>query len=553
MTSATALLTFSIGPVHTFIAQARRVADLWAGSDLLSHLISTAIERLRATPDCELLFPWVARADDIPDGLPNRFVARVPATTATPLAEELRRVVLAEWDRLVAAAVSELRQHGINPSARIWTPHGSGRQTDAVLDVAWSWVPEDSGYAEASRVGAQRFRASRLFRPFVQVGETAEKCAVCGERTALPDGDRKRVRGAWEQAGERGDPFFRADQGRLCLVCATKRLYPRVQGHRREAAFLSFQDFEPQPESNEEQQRPYFAVVTMDGDRMGQLLRWDRERIRANGADGGDGVAAFHREVSRTLSGFADGLRDRARSAGLNVATLARPGEVTTSGVLAKGRPPQLIYAGGEDVLFLCDPRHALPLARAVRDAYRRAFEPLQERLTRPQDHARFTISAAVLLAHTKQPAGLVFEDARQLLKRKAKGEAGRDALAVRLAKRGGVPEEVAFKWDARADDGSDLHEPLTLLDALQDLTELLRQGLLASRQTFSLRAEEGTLLDVLRTRDDWHTWLQDRLRRGGAPEEQVARTAGLIAPFFLERHTAALRLARFLGTELPS
>lgn len=548
--SATALLTFSIGPVQTFIAQARRVADLWAGSELLSHLAETAIKRLLDEPNCALVFPSFPSRGQPPDGLPNRFVARVPGAAANVLAESLRAAVLGEWNRLVVEAVRELGRHDIAVSPRLWTETGSGRQTDGVLDIAWSWLPEDGGYAQAARTGADCFDASRRFRPFTQTREADEKCAVCGERTALPDGQREHVRRAWAEAATKtnGPPFFRVEQGRLCLVCATKRLYPRLQGRGREAAFKSFEDFEPAPA--DERQRPYFAVVAMDGDHMGQLLRLGHDRLR-DGTAGVDVVEAFHRDVSQTLLRFANGLRDHRQPPRLDLEGLAAFGTAIPAVRQANGRAPQLIYAGGEDVLLLCDPRHAIPLARAIREAYRQAFLPLRDRLARTEDQARFTISAAVVFAHTKQPAGLVFEDARRLLKYKAKREAGRDALAVRLAKRGGAPVEVAFKWDQRAAECPS--DGVTLLVALQQVTDLLRAGALASGQTFNLRDEEETLTEVLQTRDDWERWLRDRLRRGGASDEQGQAMAALIAPFFLERCTPALRIARFLGTELAS
>ena len=103
---------------------------------------------------------------------------------------------------------------------------------------------------------------------------------------------------------------------------------------------------------------------------------------------------------------------------------------------------------GGEDVLLVCDPRDALPIVRAVRRHYQASLAPVGERIAAEDDRCRLTISAAVLFVHGRQPAGLSFRDLGDLLDRKAKDESGRDSLAIRLAKRGGVPVEVAFRWD---------------------------------------------------------------------------------------------------------
>jgi len=548
MSRESALLTFSIGPVHAFIAQARRVADLWAGSDLLSHLIRVAIGVVRRRGDCAMLFPYVAPDGAIPWGLPNRFVCRVPRSAAASVAGAMEAKVRAEWDRLVRRSVELLQgeTYGFEITGHLWQPEpvpGQPRQTDALLDVAWSWVPENGDYARASLAGARQFIAARRFRPFLQIREEGEKCAVCGERTALPNGDHRAVRAQWEraeqQAPEQDQGFFRLDQTRLCLVCATKRLYPRL-GDRR-VRFRAFEHFEPKKEESAlndgaggnggEERDPYFALVAMDGDRMGDILGWQAEAVV-----GGD-VEAFHREVSRVLTGFARDLRQPGSQA-LKLATL---------GGGCAGVPPQLIYAGGEDVLFVADPRDALPLALRIRELYRQRFRAVVPLLVDPGRYRDFTISAGILYAHTKHPAGLLFRDVQKLLDDKAKTAADRDAVALRLVKRGGVPVEVAFKWES-AESG----EP-GWVERFNRVVELVRREDLASRQTFNLRQEEAVLAAVFHGTEQWEQWLNDRLSRGDASAELARELAAELAPFFEHGKAAALRLARFLGREVPA
>ena len=43
------LLHFTLGPVQSFVAQARRTSDLWAGSLLLSWLAGQAMKRSSPT------------------------------------------------------------------------------------------------------------------------------------------------------------------------------------------------------------------------------------------------------------------------------------------------------------------------------------------------------------------------------------------------------------------------------------------------------------------------------------------------------------------------
>jgi CRISPR-associated protein Cmr2 len=287
--------------------------------------------------------------------------------------------------------------------------------------------------------------------------------------------------------------------------------------------------FEPSRET------PYFAIVAMDGDRMAEILGWREDRLASRDAE------AFHRDLSRALSGFAASLRT-AGSADLNLEALRRA-------PLRGRRNPQLVYAGGEDVLLVCDPRDALGLAWKIRDAYREALRPVVERHASPDDRRRFTISAAVLFAHTKHPAGLLFRDAQELLKKKAKQEEGRNAVALRLAKRGGVPVETAFPWDEPAGDGDG--RP-TWVESFDALVGDLATGALSSRQTFNLRRDDRVLAEVFQTEEEWSVWLRDRLsRREPAAGIDIGRTAGRLAPFFRRGKTEALRILRFLVREV--
>jgi len=209
---------------------------------------------------------------------------------------------------------------------------------------------------------------------------------------------------------------------------------------------------------------------------------------------------------------------------------------------------PQLIYAGGDDVLVVCTPADALPVARALRCHYLETLRSPLEHFLDSEHLQKLTLSGAILFAHGRYPAGAMFRDVERLLKEKAKGEAERDSLAIRLDKRGGVPVEVAFKWDRRPGTGDGPTWP----DALDDLVDRIRAGTLGSGLTFNLRREEKVLIPVLENKPgSWVPWLQDRLGRSGVSREHAEELAPKIAPFFEQRKTRALRIARFLGREV--
>lgn len=535
MSGATSLLTFGIGPVHTFIAQARRIADVWAGSHLLSHLVRQAMGVIRQEADAraQMIFPFLAKGEPIPDGVPNRFVCRVPAGREEEIAVRMKGEVERVWNLIGRQALDALSEYGIEPSPELL------HQTGRLLQIAWSWVPEPpgpEGYAQAALEGARRYAAARLFRPFEPAAELGEKCAICGERTALPDGNRWRVEAAWRSAEkvaqerkDGADRFLRYSQSRLCLVCATKRFFTYVEAdERRRSRFLALDEFQPTEDE------PYIAMVKLDGDRMGTLLS-----LGSGAVVQGD-LERFHREVSKALTEFASGLKT-PNKAELNLSAL---GEYKCKG----DKAPQLLYAGGDDALFACDPRDALPVAELLRKRYTDSFEKARTCLVRQEDQDRLTMSGAIYFAHSGHPAGLLLNDLEKLLKEVAKGKGGRDALAIRLEKRGGAPVDVVLPWKSRED--------VDWIKEMKNLIDLLRQGGLSSSQTFSLRLEERTLQKVFaqdkeKAGERWQGWLAERLTRNAGTVAQAKELAERLVPFFLHERTGALRVARFLGHEV--
>lgn len=142
---------------------------------------------------------------------------------------------------------------------------------------------------------------------------------------------------------------------------------------------------------------PFYAILLMDGDRLGELLR-------ASGST-----------VSKALDRFT--------------------GKVPH---IVDQHNGFLIYAGGDDVLALLPLEDALQCAAVVRQCYLDAFAA---------HNLESTISAAVEYAHVKLPLTRILGDAHQLLDEVAKEQRGRDALAVRVWKPGGRALEWAMPW----------------------------------------------------------------------------------------------------------
>jgi len=105
-----------------------------------------------------------------------------------------------------------------------------------------------------------------------------------------------------------------------------------------------------------------------------------------------------------------------------------------------------LIYAGGDDVLAILPLENALQCAADIRQFYQNAF------IKEFSEDKYFTISAAIEFAHTHTPLTSMLKDAHYLLDKVAKDRCGREAVAVRVWKRGGKALEWAMPWKIALD-----------------------------------------------------------------------------------------------------
>jgi CRISPR-associated protein Cmr2 len=155
---------------------------------------------------------------------------------------------------------------------------------------------------------------------------------------------------------------------------------------------------------------PFYAVLLMDGDRLGQLLTELPESVIAQALD------AFTREAEKIV--------------------FAHNG--------------MLIYAGGDDVLALLPLENALACAAALSRAYADCF---RSRCTLQAVH-KATLSGAIIYAHVKSALSEVLRQAHEVLDEIAKDGSGRDAIAVRVLKPGGAHLTWAQPWEIALGDG---------------------------------------------------------------------------------------------------
>jgi CRISPR-associated protein Cmr2 len=237
----------------------------------------------------------------------------------------------------------------------------------------------------------------------------------------------------------------------------------------------------------------YYAILLMDGDKMGDLVNGRADHLatwqdimhstmpdkleRSPAANRTKGwlplkggqlgekrhlTPSVHKAISEALGDFA-----------LN----------TVPYVVTKHHG-RLVYAGGDDILAIMPVDTVLQAAQEVRERYRTPFllrntggsivpcptpykpKPGEKLLIHLGEAS--TISAAIMIAHHKTPLRGLMAQAQDMLKKKAKDEAGRDAVVISLMKRGGAEKSVTRKW-TESRNKAYVH---LLLDLVKDLSD---------------------------------------------------------------------------------
>ncbi len=471
---STAVLIFTFSPVQSFIVEARRAADLYVGSRILSELAKAAAQAIGAG---NLVYPA-----SLNGSVPNVIVARVPAAEAKQIAEDAEQALRCEWCRICQTAHNQFAAWGFTDSVfdAIWR-----RQVNHLWEVFWAAAEEEtSGYRDAYERARAALDAVKRSRLFAACDEPGIKDTLSGRREALHRAgqtDYRAVRDFWKDvaADRRVGPSKLRPEGRerLDAIGATKRFCDLAGQQFPSTSTIAALDFIARAKQRDQgtELRAYRdAIVQLgayrarddadwpyDGDLLfeetltperlkdsygihqpdKQALQKARQALKAlhNAAGGapspyyallvldGDGMGkrisacleqddpqGAHAKLSQSLDAFARRVQDII------------PTEC-------------LIYNGGDDVLAF------LPLSRALDTAHKlaQAFEQVA------QNNAPVpgTASAGVALVHHLHPLDAALRAAREA-ERQAKRVEGKAALCITAVKRSGEQETAVVKWN---------------------------------------------------------------------------------------------------------
>ena len=265
----------------------------------------------------------------------------------------------------------------------------------------------------------------------------------------------------------------------------------------------------------------YYAVLLMDGDKMGDLINgetieacWEdviHEDLVKNIKNGKLEISqlkeflpkkrtmnpALHAMVSDALNNFARfGVQPAIKAAG--------------------GR---LIYAGGDDVCAVLPLEQALNAAYKIQEAYRFSFAEYTKGGAHPISEASpemkkiglhlgngaqgISLSGAIVIAHHKEPLREVIQAAHRLLDGTAKDRAGRNALAIRLSKRSGGDRDFFFQWDAKNIFADSNFGSASVYEAFNSIKKAVNESKISTTLLYKLQSLQNLFAPLLKTENE--------------------------------------------------
>lgn len=536
------LILFTIGPVQSFIAQARKTQDLNAGSRLLSDLINAAITEVGMD---NLIFPKAGEA------MPNRFLAEIPAdvTDLQAFGSNIEQTVRAAWRDIAKKAIRTLRNDAN-------TPAGYDQQIDGFLEVFWSIesYEGDHDYKEKLLRLEKNIAAIKNIRPFTQytwqgsmIGEKGRKCTLDGQRNVqfyrqrtgstprATDSPLYSTEGAvYIDKHFRNGPILQPGEG-LSAVSFVKR------GYRADSRFLSTAEIALADVLSE----------LMAGEANGEiktcieLIKQKNAQIFYDENQNSAVISALLEDPEvdpttvKSLLACAEKVKKAARDKGLrlnkyyavitfdgdsmgkwlagdhlaNTADLRAFQQQLASCLAAFAREAKshlnanlgaTVYAGGDDFLGFVNLSTLLPVLKWLRRAFTRMVHEPCAPLIRPGNEAKLTFSAGICVAHYKEPLSLVLQEARSAQYTAKKRHADKNAFAISVIKGSGESHTMSLPF------GDDA----TYVERFEQVFNALIREDYSNKFIGTLRRAFERLIDIQRGHDDTYLQVGEPMRR---------------------------------------
>lgn len=488
----THLFLFTLGPVQSFIAQARKTHDLYSSSRILSRLCKVAADAFLSNKGSEIIFPNPQSAS-----IPNRFLGKI--TTGQDLkkiGDAVAHAVKNEWQK----RFDQLPQLLSGAAGR-----DAQDQIDNHLDIQWLFMPladdQNETYINAYDDINKKLNAIKNTRSFHTSNEVGRKCSLDGERNVIFYRKSFSQKNKDRDDLQKGNPLYSSHN----LVFEYKDISQFQLRHLQPGEGLSavsmlkrYTSFDGDFKANDFPSTAEFALAdTMKvagGDVLQQMtslfghddskhLNWQlffEENLNEKYFE----KQGYDTNLLEPAKGIHDQLKSQVEASGrkfekyyaLVVFDGDKMGEwwkgtrlkdgislesfhqklAANLAIFAKKVREEYpngnqrgweIYAGGDDFLGFFNLHHLVDAIEFLHRTYRElVHEPLKKEIS---GDFVLTFSAGVCIANYKEPLSLVLDQARALEKSAKKYRETRDAIGLGVIPGSGQISESVLPFEA--------------------------------------------------------------------------------------------------------
>lgn len=520
------LLLFTIGPVQSFIAQARKTDDLFTGSRILSKLTEIVMEELNRTTDCKFVTPSgeiVETEDNSGQSFPNRFIAEVCGSVEEirnigKKLENLVRNKLLEWGK------EARKKYQVENNKELIEDYE--RHIENFPQIHWVALEVDeNNYSEIYSQIETYMGSIKNTRTFAcSTEKSGRKCSVCGERNALffRGGPPSFILKYALRVNSRD--FAIGEGEALCGVCFLKRRYEEEHASFPSTAEIALMDTFEKAKPNFELQKSikkykkifadanchfdyqlfYEENITKDYFKKNDLkvLTVELDKIQGSLKKIHQGIKDLDIKMTSYYSVVAlDGdnmgkwlsgkfIKDKSflRSFQKEMSVkLSRYADLINRSIAPPGG--KVIYAGGDDILAFANINHLMDVLKTIRMEFPK-FEDIEidgNKVVKDDDHSG--ASCGVVIAHYKTPLSEVLKWARRTEKL-AKEAKGKDTCTIAVLKHSGEVAQSSFKWFFDVDG-----ETVWSSDLIKDVVTSIHKEYISSKFIENLNYEFDPLL----------------------------------------------------------
>lgn len=514
------LFLFTIGPVQSFIAQARKTQDLYAGSQILSKLVKAGIKEI---PNWEekIIFPILDKKDEN-QSLPNRFIAIVetPEKELKQLGIDIEKKVRTAFKTIAEKALTKETNNRKDGFDELFSD-----QINRHLDIHWAFHPlDDNNYSTSYKEIEALLGSIKNVRPFEQFGngdgEAGRKCSLDGENNALFFG-RKKPSLAIKQQRQNAiklHGFLTEEKEGLSAVSFVKRYsdsrrfpstaevtvkhdeeklkdapkkkeifecYKKLFSNEADAIEVCtkmisngwVQNINIKELSNEDEWNNHFDYQPLFDENLREKAIPHKEQLRLAQILQGKLASSFKTKYYALIMFDGDKMGERLSKANKHEEhkdfsiSLAQFAKAARGIVDEHG---QTVYAGGDDFLGFVNLHYLFKVMTDLRKAFDENINIGESK--------KLTFSAGIVIAHYKMPLAEVLKTVRQVEK-KAKNDGDRNAFCITAMKHSGEIQETVFKWGTKNNENENW-------EAIRYITEQLISGTFSNKFITNLTVE---------------------------------------------------------------